>query len=207
MDDPNLTMVCDSSHNKLLPEVSKVGIVNTDGTTIELQMIINAVALKCLLIQGANNLEDGNLSGTLNDLERASARMPAILTVFEDSLVQLTTVKDSLVRERVYSLLERSLLHCPRYVGPQLAQRRKSYIIACKDEKIVPTLACFSLCSLVFCLEILESFLSAELLFLPIKRRLVRNSVLPYNLHLVRLSIRLFNSISSDLTFGPETAN
>lgn len=62
---------------------------------------------------GVNDLEEGNLVATLNDLERASARMPAILSVFEDSLVQLTMVKDSSIRERIYTLLERSLLHCP----------------------------------------------------------------------------------------------
>ncbi|CAM6088323.1 unnamed protein product [Calypogeia fissa] len=62
---------------------------------------------------GGNDFEEGNLVATLNDLERASARMPAILTVFEDSLVKLTMVKDSPIRERIYSLLERSLLHCP----------------------------------------------------------------------------------------------
>lgn len=60
-------------------------------------------------------MEEVNLVATLSDLERASARMPAILSVLEDSLLELTHVSDPNVRDRAYGLLERLLLHCPRY--------------------------------------------------------------------------------------------
>jgi hypothetical protein len=57
--------------------------------------------------------EEVNLNATLTDLERASARMPAILSVLEDSLLELTQINDSDMRDRAYILLERLLLHCP----------------------------------------------------------------------------------------------
>lgn len=61
------------------------------------------------------DVEEVNLTATLLDLERASARMPMILSALEDSLLELTDVSDSNVRDRAYVLLERLLLHCPRY--------------------------------------------------------------------------------------------
>ena len=51
----------------------------------------------------------------LEDLEKSSNRMPAVLSVLEDSLLELTHISDSNVRDRAYVLLERLLLHCPRY--------------------------------------------------------------------------------------------
>jgi hypothetical protein len=60
-------------------------------------------------------VEEINLAATLSDLERASVRMPTILSALEDSLLELTDINDPNVRDRAYVLLERLLLHCPRY--------------------------------------------------------------------------------------------
>ncbi|BBN11750.1 integrator complex subunit 1 [Marchantia polymorpha subsp. ruderalis] len=57
--------------------------------------------------------EEGSLSATLTDVDKASARVPGILSYLEDSLVQLITIKDATLRERIYGLLERRLLHGP----------------------------------------------------------------------------------------------
>lgn len=61
-------------------------------------------------------MEEVNLVAILEDLEKSSNRMPAILSVLEDSLLELTHISDPNVRDRAYVLLERLLLHCPRYV-------------------------------------------------------------------------------------------
>lgn len=61
------------------------------------------------------DVEEVNLAATLSDLERASARMPTILSALEDSLLELTDISDANIRDRAYVLLERLLLHCPRY--------------------------------------------------------------------------------------------
>lgn len=61
------------------------------------------------------DVEEVNLAATLSDLERASLRMPTILSALEDSLLELTESNDATVRDRAYVLLERLLLHCPRY--------------------------------------------------------------------------------------------
>ncbi len=67
-------------------------------------------------LEQEEDAEEINLNATLTDLERASARMPAILSVLEDSLLELTQINDSDMRDRAYILLERLLLHCPRFV-------------------------------------------------------------------------------------------
>ncbi|KAL2636269.1 hypothetical protein R1flu_007748 [Riccia fluitans] len=85
------------------------------------------------------DVEDWNLSATLTDVDKASARVPALLSVLEDSLVQLISEKDSSLRERIYALLERTLVHCPsensasNIVGCLLQQLKSSDVPRAKS--------------------------------------------------------------------------
>eukprot|EP01018_Ginkgo_biloba_P009674 Gb_30019 [translate_table: standard] len=54
-----------------------------------------------------------DIIATLDDIEKASARVPTLLTFLEESLVELTKVQSTDIQERLYQLLERLLLHCP----------------------------------------------------------------------------------------------
>lgn len=76
------------------------------------------------------DVEEINLAATLSDLERASARMPTILSALEDSLLKLTEISDPSVRDRAYILLERLLLHCPRY-GHSFVSFEESVSLPC----------------------------------------------------------------------------
>lgn len=58
---------------------------------------------------------NAGLLATLVDLELASSRLPTILSLLKDVLVELMKVTDHETSEIVYKLLERSLYECPRY--------------------------------------------------------------------------------------------
>ncbi|KAH9311030.1 hypothetical protein KI387_026065, partial [Taxus chinensis] len=62
----------------------------------------------------SSNLEDENdLISVLEDVEKASARVPTLLSSLEGFLIELTKVQNKDVQMRIYQLLERLLLHCP----------------------------------------------------------------------------------------------
>lgn len=55
-----------------------------------------------------------NIDAALSDLEQASARMPTLLPLLQDSLLELSKVSNVNIRDKAFSLLQRQLLHCPR---------------------------------------------------------------------------------------------
>lgn len=62
----------------------------------------------------STKLEDEiDLLSILNDVEKASARVPTLLTSLEEPLIQLIKVRNKDIQTCTYRLLERLLLHCP----------------------------------------------------------------------------------------------
>lgn len=59
------------------------------------------------------SVEDVELLVILEDLDQASTRMPSVLSMLEDVLLELIQIADTNINDLVYDLLERLLLECP----------------------------------------------------------------------------------------------
>lgn len=105
------------------------------------------------------DVEEVNLTATLLDLERASARMPMILSALEDSLLELTDVSDSNVRDRAYVLLERLLLHCPSESSATNILQRLLQQLSSSDTSLAKTAARQAVRFFYYCSEFQETIL------------------------------------------------
>ncbi|KAG0612970.1 hypothetical protein M758_6G066600 [Ceratodon purpureus] len=105
------------------------------------------------------DVDEVNLTATLSDLERASARMPTILSALEDSLLELTDINDANVRDRAYILLERLLLHCPSESSATNILQRLLQQLSSSDTSLAKTAARQASRFFYYCSEFQETIL------------------------------------------------
>lgn len=71
------------------------------------------------LLEMGNEVGDAELLATLIDLDEASARLPSILSLLEDVLIEFIQATDKSVSKLVYKLLKRLLYKCPSEGSPR----------------------------------------------------------------------------------------